>query len=569
MASRDTHFELFLRKSPKASWVLMDANANRSKAIDQGKQLLKKYPHGGIRVMKEERRKDGSYEAILVISLGDCDESRKKPSRTMVQKATSACMSPGDLKSPAARKTYLEVLPRFLERHKVLPGELIYRTDLLEILEASGGEITQAIQRVAIGRSEGDDLHAIARQLHDLVGQAMNGMFKDKKAGMFVSWNVRLADVLEECRKKPNKRLAFGSALADRLKTATNWPDKLRGLVAVWREAETLDKADREFVNEILSDYFSEWIGTPSALNAIIGECQNTAEALDRLIAILEPRPKEIGKLDVLANMPSALDLNEAVHLGLLPSAKNTILSRVFEEISSNRRLIDGSLLIEFQLLKKFGDRLVKVLQSSRRAEMYEAFCARSKRLMATDTVDAYLDQFDVIDRPRRLLELQDNMVGTDARQKMVSLFRGLIGQPRFEAAALDVQANQVQILMSLRKVQSDLIESSLPEADRFHAAQDIDALGVKVLSSSHVIKMIAKKAGSPALAALALFRLACEAVPRGQCATLASMAATRMLKEPAALDAVKENPDLRVTLRDLSGKARDATTLPQVSAAV
>lgn len=568
MASRDTHFELFLRKSPKASWALMDANANRAKAIDQGKQLLKRYPHGGIRVMKEERRRDGSYESIMVIQLGDCEDPRKKPSRTLVQKATSSCMSPGDLKSPAARKTYLEVIPRFLERHKVLPGELIYRTDLLEILEASGSEITQAIQRVAIGRSEGDDLHSIARQLHELVGQAMNGMFKDKKAGMFVSWDGDLASVMEACRKKPNKRIAFGSALADRLKPATNWPDKLRALVSVWREAEKLEKADREFVNEQLSDFFAEWIGTPSALNAIIGECKSTGDSLDRLIAILEPRPKEIGKLDVLANMPSAVDLNEAVHLGLLPSAKNTILSRVFAEISSNRRLIEGSLLTEFQMLKKFGDRLVKILQANRRAEMYEAFCARSKRLMATDTVDAYLENFDVIDRPRRLLELQDNMVGSDARQKMISLFRGLIGQPRFEAAALDSQGRQVHVLMALRKVQNDLIASSLPEADRIHAAQEIDALGVKVISSSAVLKTIAKKAGSPALAALGLFRLACEAVPRGQCATLASMAATRMLKEPDALEAVKVNPDLRGTLRDLSGKARHATTLPKISEA-
>ena len=558
--SRDTHFELFLRKSPKSSWVLMDANSNRSKAIDQGKSLLKQYPNGGIRVMKEERKHDGSYESIMVISLGDCEDPRKKPSRTFVQKATSSCMSPADLRAPAARKTYIEVMPRFLERHRILPGELIYRTDLLETLEASGSEITQAIQRVAIGRAEGDDLHSIARQLHELVNQAINGMFKDKKNGLFVSYNGSLAGVLEECRRRPNKKIAFGSALADKLRPETTWPGKLKALVAVWREADRLEKNDKDFVCEMLSDYFAEWIATPSALNAIIGECRNTAEALDRLIAILEPRPKDLGQPDRLSNMPAALDLNEAVHLGLLPSAKNTILSRVFEEISSNRRLMDGSLLTEFQTLKKFGDRLVKILQSSRRAEMYEAFCARSKRLMSTDTVDAYLNGFDVFERPRRLLELQDNLVGTDARQKMIMLFRGLIGQPRFEAAALDSNGREVNTLMALKKIQTDLLNSDLPEADRVHAAQDLDALGVKVISSSSVIKTIARKAGSPALAALGLFRLASEAVPKGQCAMLTSMAATRLLKEPDALEAVKSNLDLRTTLKEFSGKARLAS---------
>lgn len=60
MASSETHFELFLRKSPKAGWALADAHSDRLKAIERAKYLLKDHPQGGVRVMKEVLKSDGS-----------------------------------------------------------------------------------------------------------------------------------------------------------------------------------------------------------------------------------------------------------------------------------------------------------------------------------------------------------------------------------------------------------------------------------------------------------------------------------------------------------------------------
>ena len=569
MGGRETHFELFLRKSPKASWSLVDAVANRQKAIDRGKALLKSHPKGGVKVMKEERKgANGDYIAILVAAFGDCEEPNKRPSRTFVPQQTSSCVSPGDLRSTAARKTYLEVLPRFLERHRVLPGELIYRTDLLEILESSGSEITQAIQRVAISRAGEESLHAIARQLHELVNQGINGIFKEKKAGRFVKYEGSLGEVIAKCAEKPNKKTAFRSAIADRLMRETTWAKKLTGLVAIWQEANDLTDGDRAFVNDMLSDYFSEWIDTPGAVNAILGETNNTGELIDRMIAILEPKPAEMNSRDPLHELPSAQALAEAIQLGLLPSASQTIVSRIFEHIGSNKRLFDRCLMTEFNMLKNFGDRLVRIMRSNRHAEMYEAFCARSKRLMSTDTVDGYLERYDLLERPMQLLKLQDNLVGYDARSKMASLIRALLGQPRFEEAVLKGSGGPVQSLMILRATQSALLKSELPEADRIHGAQDIDALGVRVISSTKIFPSVARKAGTPALASMALFRLAAEAVPQGQCAKLAAMAATKMLREEDAKVALKSNPDLSATLRELSQKARTATELPKVAEA-
>ena len=86
--------------------------------------------------MKEQRQPDGSYASVLATALGKCDKTEEKKSRVAKVTDAASCVSPGDLLKAAARKTYLEVMPRFLERHRVLPGELIFRTDLLETLEA-------------------------------------------------------------------------------------------------------------------------------------------------------------------------------------------------------------------------------------------------------------------------------------------------------------------------------------------------------------------------------------------------------------------------------------------------
>ena len=578
MAERETHFELFLRKSPKASWVLADAYADRAAAIAQAKKLLRPYPNGGIRVLKEVRGQNNAYKSVTVATFGDCEEPRQGKSRAIIPQSTSSCMSPADLSTPAARKTYIEVIPRFLERNRVLPGELVYRTDLLEQLEASGSEITQAIQKVAISRSEGDDLHKIVRQLHELVNQAVNKVFSDNKSGLFVSYGRNLAETIDACRSTRNPKLAFGAALADKLKKAMSWPEKLNGLISIWREAEDLPDEDRKFVNKLLSDYFAEWIEMPGAMKAILGDTECAGEIVDRLIAILEPDPAEMASArrhnilnedgeeklirDPLSTLPAARQLAEAVAMGLLPSARQTIITRIFSEISSNQRLYETCLQTEFDMLKDFGDRLVRVLNSSRRSEMYDAFCARSKRLMSTDTVDAYLEQFDVMERPERLLDMEDNLVGADARNKMASLIRGIMGQPRFESMVLQSDARHLQTLITLRSTQMKLLGSTLPEQDRMHCAQDIDALAVRLISNSNIFRTVARKAGTPALAAVSLFRLAVDALPRGQSATLASLAATKMLRDESVLGAVREDEDLRNTIKSLSVKAKEAGTL-------
>lgn len=566
MTGRETHFELFLRKTPKSSWVLVEAVPDRQKAVSKGKELLEAHPHGGVRVLKEQRTASGEFNSVIVTTLGNCTESKPGKSEGLKSAALTICVSPGDLFKPAARKTYQEVLPKFLEKHRVLPGELVYRTDLLDILEASGSELTHAIQKVAIARSGGgDDLHAIARQLHELVTLAISQIFKDRKSGLLLSWQGSLSDVIINARKTKSPSFALGAAIADRLKRQTNWRDKLQALLDIWKETEALEKPDKDFCNDILTHYFSEWIEAPNTLAYMIGKTNHTAEIVHRLIAILEPRSQYLKGPDPLADLPSAQTLAEAISMEVLPSAHNRIVSLIFSEIASNRRLYTPSLQEEFLLLKSFGDRLVKLLGGKRQKEMYDAFCERSKLLMTIDTIEAYLEQFPIHERPQKLLGLSANLAGHDARVKLVSVLRGYISQPQFEVAILGTR-NPVMTLSSLRATQVALIRASLPDQDRLHGARDIDTLGVRLLGQSKLFGSMIKKAGTPERAALALFRLAAEALPHGQCARLAASSATQILQSEQARDRLASNPDMKRALAQMAKAANEFTEISVAS---
>ena len=104
---------------------------------------------------------------------------------------------------------------------------------------------------------------------------------------------------------------------------------------------------------------------------------------------------------------------------------------------------------------------------------MYEAFCARSKLLMTNDGVEAYLNGFDLVDRPLKLLQLAEFLVGSDARTKLVALFRGYISQNQFEVSVLGTKKPLIT-LSTLRSTQALLLASELPEQDRLHGAHHL-----------------------------------------------------------------------------------------------
>ena len=85
----------------------------------------------------------------------------------------------------------------------------------------------------------------------------------------------------------------------------------------------------------------------------------------------------------------------------------------------------------------------------------------------------------------------------------------------------------------------------------------DIDTLGVRLIGQSQLFRTMVKKAGTPERAALALFRLAAEALPHGQCARLAAGTATRILQGEDTKSRLAADPDMKLALAQLARSAQ------------
>ncbi len=563
MSDSDTHFELYLRRNIRDGWNLAEAVPDRQAAHNRAEALVEKNPNAGVRIMKDVMdAKSGGYRSILIGSIGNCDEPRAKGKERPLSDTGPSCLAPADLLSVAARRTYLEVMARYLERFKLLPVELTLRADVLERLEASGTEITQAIQKIAIARSAGgEDLHEIARQLHDLVSRAIDQVFKDKRNGVLTTLETQtLAELMFKLRGRSNADYRLTYALVDMLRPHSDWKDKLSALLDIWRASRSLEENDTLIIDRVLEGIFAEWIASPGALKALTGDAATGGEAMQRLVDVLAP--SETHKTGSSPKSELALLLSTALANNLLPAASQAIVSRVFAELRSERRLATGTLYDEFAVLRRLADQLTALENIERRPEMVEAFGERCRKLLSTENVDAFLGETPRLDRPLKLAELAENIVGTAAKTRLMGYIRRELEHPHFERHLTDADSRPTQGLKSLRTLQIRLIglKWRIPEAEA--TIQAIDDAGQASLVASGLIAKLTAKAASPVDASILLLNLTANVLPVGGCTSIAMAASARLLKASVDTHSLQRDPVLKTKLAEASAAAQKVLAL-------
>ena len=558
MVQKSTHFELFLRRTPKADWKLVEALPDRSAALVKAHGLLKAYPTGGIRVVKEVHDQTvGDYNSVVVARIGRCDDPKKSSRGDRALVSGTPCHSPSDLFGVNARKTILELMPQYLARHRLLPAELVLRPDVVQRLEASGTELTQAIQRVAIARADGDDnLHQLVRQHLDLVERAINKLLADVKKKVLrpfdpETWKAQIT----EAAKRGERDYAFNFTLVDRLRTATNWDTKLSALLDIWEEAEDLPDEERGFLQRHVTDLFEEWLASPGAISSLCKNAPHTGGAIEQLIDIIE------GKLP--PGKEPAARLSEAMAQGVFDGARKTLLRRALTDIGHAKRLVPDCLTEEFNLLKRIGDRLVRLVSPQEQLELVQAFEERSLRLMSLDTLEAHLDPLAAIDRPGAILSLSDNLAGETAKGRLCAFLRGEISHARFERAVLSGSTPPIETLKRLADLQTNLLKARLPENDRIHGAEDISGLAGRLATMSGVFARVANNPAKPIEAAAGLLQLG-KAMPRGSCAQLALNEALKLCRSSQMEQAFAHRPEARPAIKSLIDDLRPFATRVQ-----
>ena len=132
-------------------------------------------------------------------------------------------------------------MPDFLARNKITVTELIHRADMLEKLEATGTVYQHAIQKVAVAQaaSTTTPVQQIVKSLNELATQAIQRVYRDQSKGLFpdpACRPIRRAGGQTRAARA-TRAYIFNAALANHLKDASGWDEKVQLLLTVMESA--------------------------------------------------------------------------------------------------------------------------------------------------------------------------------------------------------------------------------------------------------------------------------------------------------------------------------------------
>ncbi|WP_339739269.1 hypothetical protein [uncultured Maricaulis sp.] len=537
----DTHYEVFLKKNRKAPWTLYEAQDVRESAIRLAHEVLAKNTIGSVRVTKEVYDEEArTFRSIAICELGD-EKFAEDEEKTGT--ATLPCLTPEDLSKPHARDTIRRVLTAWFERLQALPMELLHRPDLVEQLEASGTDLQHAVQKVAIASAKDGDanVHGYVKQLNELIQQALTRIYQDARAKRIPEYpdSKPFKDIVNEIHAGDQRGYLLRSAMANRLKSARKYSDKLEALMDM---ADTLgeDSPIRDFALAEIDNYAAEVISFDDGMAALLGKCRDLGETLERLTCLFDGDQSA----DAINYAPSVCKrLTGNIGKGEMDACRAVIAQSLLTELQRPKRLRPSSLPGEVRLARELAQKLVMSPNSLLPTDaLIKAFAARSARLLHSETIDELLrDSGDPNEELERLLALEENIVGEANKQKLAGYAHGLLGSHNVLSWYMRGPSKPLERLASLTAHQRRVLKGQYPAREKAELASAIDALGMKIIDESKILNAV--EAGDrPALdKATGLLRLATAgALPVGQCSSDAQARAMRHLKSAGGMNEAK-----------------------------
>lgn len=552
------HFEIFLKKSTKASWALFDAKSDRDTAIRLAHSLLSEHGDGSVRVSKEQYNDaDKTYSSVTIYSRG---KEAFKMLEEREGKASLPCLTPDDLSKPHARDTIRRSLSGWMERQFVLPMELLHRPDLVENLEAAGTELQHAIQKIAVAsaREQDTEVHGLVKQMNDLVQRGLTRLYKDDREGRIPTYpkGQSFAEVATAIHQDDGRAYALRAAIADHLKKSRNYGNKLEALLAL---SETLPEEEgaREFARHELDQYLADVISFEGGREALLGKCNDLGETVIRLTCLFDG---DDGADSIKMAPRAARRVAEMIGNGDLDACRSVVAQNLLKELERPKRLRPSSVRDEVRLLRELARKLVMSPDSLLPTDqLIKAFSMRSGRLLQPESIDEYLryasDANEEIDH---LLALEENLVGEHNKQKLAGYIRATLGANKTEQFFVRGSLKPLECLSLLTAHQARIFKGGYPAKAKAELVHCFDQLGLKILDETKILSAI--EAGKrPALdTAEALLKLATAgALPLGDCSADAQARALRKIKSESGLKEAQA-AEARPKLRQIQGMLED-----------
>ncbi len=558
-ARPEIHYEVFKRRGPGSGWSLVDALYDRQAAVKRAEALIDGGEATGVKVVKETYNEEtGDYMSLILFERGDTKDRASKQGGP----AELPCFRPQDLYTCHARATVARLLTDYLKRERLTAIELLHNAKALEKLNATGTVLQHAIQKAAVAHASasGQNVQSAVRQLNTLVDKASERVYKDGRQGRISAIGKGgLAGCLQAIGKSEETEYWLCSAIALHLDGANSWSEKLTRCLSLMNTLPSESDA-RDMCLEALDHFVSEMLAGQTAIRDLMGERNNLGDLLLALTALF------LGRIDDIGTVPDGTQaLCTEFRRGKLSYARAAIAQRILRELKSANRLVPECFEREVSCARKLATRLVEGQGPHLPLEdITEAFDLRSKRLVAGDAIEAYLERFSApLERMHKVMAIEENIIGIENKRYLTALLLPILTAHGTETAFVDGAENPVQKLQAIAALQRRIQKSGLEAEQKAKLTAACGSLGQRVEDRLRFLEAIVSRNEAPLDIALALLRLMVAGVfPEGTLLERAKVSVLKILRDPAFASAMaKAAEDQAVSgriaeLKDLMQKA-------------
>lgn len=503
---QEIHFEIFRRAGARGGWTLHEVRSNREDALRIAEELMTGDNATGVKVVKETYNEEtGDYLTLKIFEDGH-NQVKVPPAEEDVPHAIP-CFKPDDLYSYHARQTMTRLLGDFLARNKITITELIHRADMLEKFEATGTAYQHAIQKVAVAQASSTKtpVQQIIKGLNELTTNAIHRVYRDQRAGLFADPEPgQLAELACELCARPtgNAAYVFNGALAQHLKEAKGWDEKVGMLIAVMEQAPA-DEAARRLVMASIDAVMAEVLSGSAALHELIGAAENLGQALQRLVALFLGKPVPGARSGLLA-------LSGHFAADTLPNSRTAVANRLVAEFKSNKRLCPDSMVDELKTLRVIANSIVLgVGKYLSHEDLVAAFTLRSKRLVTPEGLGRQLGDAPPDEKLEQLLFVEENIIGAENKRLLAKFVMPILTSAPFDALFSDPKVPVLGRLQRLAQLQARVKRSGFIDVTRNEIADKLDSIAARIEARGRVFEAIEARNTSHVEKAQTLLRLA------------------------------------------------------------
>ncbi|HKR87419.1 MAG TPA: hypothetical protein VJS38_04540 [Phenylobacterium sp.] len=566
MVGARVHYEVFGRRKPGSGWVLEMATEDRTAAIRMAENLIAEDGFAAAKVAKETLDEETrEFASLEILKLGDWETAKKKEPKKEFE---PLCVQPKDLYTLHARERIGRLLEDWLERKRATPFELLHRPDLVEALEASGGDLQHAVQKISVPEAadRGFSVHELIRTYNGLIERTIERLMKDWRRGALIDLKREsFAAAAERALKDPDPCYLLGSGVAGAIASSRTWSEKVGRLLDLAGAAPASGPA-RTLAMSVLEQPLAEILGVKPGLEDLIGrglDLGGELAALTRLAVggavelLVKHDPRLAKVMPVLSGEAERLggwlseDAFEEVRTGLG--------KRILRELNGPRRLRPHDAVAEIDMLRGLAMSLTagagRLLPLE---DVQAAFSTRSKMLVTGDFVDAYLGKGrTACEEAQALLVLGENVIGAANKRQASRWIAGVVGGLKFETEMRSGEETPAARLGKLAALQRQVGRCGLAPEDSATIQGRLGELGGMVEGEAKLSASIARAKAPPLHRLTVLLRLAAgESAPLGPAADRARSEALKLVRLPETRSALTEAPDQVETVRTLLQQA-------------